>query len=183
MDMMLGGVKEGTLSIQHKTSGEAKRDIMHSHNEGEVWGLAQCGDGKILTCGDDNKVQCWDPESRTRHCVECVTDEKKEVRRGASSQSSKPASQQARAVCEFNGCIVVACNDGAVRVKKAGTEGDVAVMRDSKEWIEVLTPSPDGTKLAVGSHDNNIYVYDNTFNLCYTCKGHTSYITAVDWDD
>lgn len=55
------------------------------------------------------------------------------------------------------------------------------MLRDAKEWIQVLQPSPDGSKLAVGSHDNNIYVYDTSYNLIGTCTKHTSYITAIDW--
>lgn len=59
---------------------------------------------------------------------------------------------------------------------------EVKVLTNSKEWIEVLAPSPDGTKLAVGSHDNNIYVYDtSSWNLLSTSNKHTSYVTSVDW--
>jgi len=37
--------------------------------------------------------------------------------------------------------------------------------------------------LAVGSHDNNIYVYDvdSGYKKKCTLKGHNSYITSVDW--
>lgn len=43
--------------------------------------------------------------------------------------------------------------------------------------------SPDDSKLAVGSHDNNIYVYDATsdFALLGKCDKHNSYIMAMDW--
>ncbi len=42
--------------------------------------------------------------------------------------------------------------------------------------------SPCGCYLAVGSHDNYIYIYDTTnYSHHATCKGHTSFITAVDW--
>jgi WD40 repeat protein len=42
--------------------------------------------------------------------------------------------------------------------------------------------SPDGSKLAVGSHDNNIYVYDSeNYSLIGTCKAHNSFIVSVDW--
>jgi hypothetical protein len=61
-----------------------------------------------------------------------ITSEKRDLK-GASSQSSKPASQQGRAVCFFNDCLVVACNDGCVRIKNKGQE--VKVLKDSKEWI------------------------------------------------
>ena len=42
--------------------------------------------------------------------------------------------------------------------------------------------SPDGAKLAVGSHDNNIYIYDaNSYELTGTLKAHNSFITCLDW--
>lgn len=42
--------------------------------------------------------------------------------------------------------------------------------------------SPDGTKLAVGSHDNNIYFYNTAdYSLLGVCKKHNSFITSVDW--
>lgn len=43
--------------------------------------------------------------------------------------------------------------------------------------------SPDGKKLAVGSHDNAVYVYDvdNNYKLLGKCGKSSSYITSVDW--
>ena len=45
-----------------------------------------------------------------------------------------------------------------------------------------MSYSPDGTKLAVGSHDNNIYVYDSaTYALLGKCSAHNSFIVTLDW--
>lgn len=43
--------------------------------------------------------------------------------------------------------------------------------------------SPDENLLAVGSHDNNIYIFDcqKQYALRTKCIGHTSYITCFDW--
>lgn len=44
--------------------------------------------------------------------------------------------------------------------------------------------SPSESKLAVGSHDNMIYVYDITdhgYALYCILKGHSSYISCLDW--
>lgn len=58
----------------------------------------------------------------------------------------------------------------------------VATKNDSAEWIETIEYSPDGSKLAVGSHDNNIYVYNSsTYELLGVCKAHNSFIVSVDW--
>jgi len=44
--------------------------------------------------------------------------------------------------------------------------------------------SPDESMLAVGSHDNNIYIYKingNSYNLHGKLVGHNSFITNLDW--
>jgi WD40 repeat protein len=44
--------------------------------------------------------------------------------------------------------------------------------------------SPDESMLAVGSHDNNIYVFKvsgNTYELHGVLQGHNSFITNLDW--
>lgn len=42
--------------------------------------------------------------------------------------------------------------------------------------------SPDGSKLAVGSHDNNIYIYStDDYRLLGKCTKHNSFIVSVDW--
>jgi len=72
-----------------------------------------------------------------------------------------------------------------VTIRKAPDSLDTVVktMTDSKEWIEAMVYSPDGSKLAVGSHDNNIYLYDvnGGYSLSGTCKGNSSFIVSVDF--
>lgn len=42
--------------------------------------------------------------------------------------------------------------------------------------------SPSGQKLAVGSHDNKIYVYQtNKYGKYAVLKAHSSFITCLDW--
>jgi len=66
-----------------------------------------------------------------------------------------------------------------------GNEDEVnCELTDAKEWIECMAFDPKGKMLAVGSHDNNIYIYDilrNDFKLKGTLKAHNSYIMALDW--
>lgn len=53
-------------------------------------------------------------------------------------------------------------------------------MQVGQEWIEVIESSPDGRYLAIGSHDNNIYIYEGTTRR-FILKGHNSFIVALDW--
>jgi len=58
-------------------------------------------------------------------------------------------------------------------------------MNHPKEWIEIMRYNVTGDRLAVGSHDNWIYIYNTSEDGKYrphcTLKGHSSYITALDW--
>jgi len=53
------------------------------------------------------------------------------------------------------------------------------------EWVECMSYNPDYDKLAVGSHDNYIYIYPIDSEGVYTrsrkLEGHSSFITAIDW--
>ena len=65
-------------------------------------------------------------------------------------------------------------NDGTISIRKLDVEqdegGEVSFKLDNivkklnhpKEWIEIMRYSPDGSKLAVGSHDNFIYLYNTS---------------------
>jgi WD40 repeat protein len=97
-----------------------------------------------------------------------------------------PDSQCARGAAynPSNGHVAIGHNDGTVTIRASSNNTSVlvATMNDSKEWIEVLTYSPDGTKLAVGSHDNTIYIYDSSsYKLLGKCTAHKSFIVSVDW--
>lgn len=158
---------------------------MYSHSDGEVWGLAQ-RDGNVITSGDDNQMIVWDPSKRERMMSGKISDTKKKAKRGGASTLSKlPSSQQSRCVATGTHFSVVAANDGSVYVYPKGQTDDSGPMKtfcDSDEWIEVMAFSPDQKMLAVGSHDNRIYVYDTgSWTLKGTCKGHSSYIMALDW--
>jgi WD40 repeat protein len=126
------------------------------------------------------------------------------TRGGASTQATTTPHEQSRALCynhELNH-LAVGHNDGTISIRQvdgideacADTEpveldNVIQVIKGGntapKEWIETMKYSPDMTRLAVGSHDNFIYLY-NCDESQYQCfgklRGHSSYITALDWD-
>ena len=56
-------------------------------------------------------------------------------------------------------------------------------MRCPKEWTETMKYSPNGKWLAVGNHDDHIYIYDVNNNYKFKDKihKHSSFLTALDW--
>lgn len=52
-----------------------------------------------------------------------------------------------------------------------------------EETIDDLKYSPNGKTLAVGSHDNfvDLYDVDKSYTHYARCKGHTSFVTHLDW--
>ena len=160
---------------------------MESHSDGEVWGLSVADQDIVLTTCDDNKIKAWSISQRKCVYMGTVSNEAHSLkRRGASTLSTLADSQCARAISynPDNGHVAVGHNDGTLSIR-AGIKDLEKVIhhnRHSKEWIEVIRYSPDGQKLAVGSHDNKIYIYDTTnYTLLGTCDKHNSFIVSVDW--
>lgn len=98
-------------------------------------------------------------------------------------------SQCSRAVAingNGNGHVAVSNNNGQVTIRESleALDNIAFTLEDANEWNEVLKYSPDGSRLAVGSHDNKIYVYDaESYELQGELKGHSSYICSFDWSE
>jgi WD40 repeat protein len=163
---------------------------MQTHSDGEVWGLATADNSHVYTSGDDNKIILLNIPNKKVISVDTICNEARKAKRGgASSLTELPDSQCSRALA-YNAKkshLAVGHNDGTLTVRsgghlKANITNTIATKNDSKEWIEAMSYSPDGEFLAVGSHDNNIYIYETTnYGLTATCKAHNSFIVSVDW--
>ena len=78
----------------------------------------------------------------------------------------------------------VGFRDGSFRIYSTKDWTLVQEKKHRKEWIQDIKFSPEGDRLAVGSHDNFIDVYnvDNDMKK-FTLKGHSSFITHIDWSE
>jgi WD40 repeat protein len=185
-----------------------QNEIMASHCDGEVWGLEVIslpgGHIRIVTSADDNRLICYDGVTHKKLAEGHVGSKagapkkKKKKRGGASSMSSLPDVCQSRCVayCYSKNHLAVAANDGKVTIREIDwdhVEKDEPHCLDSvlktlfgklknAEWIETMEYSPNEEYLAVGSHDNNIYLVETkAYKQVKKLTGHSSFLKAIDW--
>jgi WD40 repeat protein len=189
-NMILAGLRDGTILTI--SADDSKIVLMESHSDGEVWGLEvdNSSPNIIITTGDDNKVMVWDTQQRrcvSKGTLETVQGPERKPGFGASTLASTRPNQQARAVAlnPLNGHVAVGHNDGHVTIRMGIQDLDtlVTTLTQPKEWMESIHYSPDGKYLAVGSHDNFVYIYDvaRKYAMTQRLRGHSSFILALDW--
>jgi WD40 repeat protein len=73
--------------------------------------------------------------------------------------------------------------DGLIRVYKADDFSILFETRDATKWVSEIKFSKDGRFLAVGTHDNSIYMYSvpQQFKRKFKFTKHNSYITHFDF--
>ncbi|ETV84876.1 hypothetical protein, variant [Aphanomyces astaci] len=142
------------------------RTFIEGHGGGELWGLgAHPEKQQIVTAGDDGIVRLWDAPNRS--CLAKLPLHKKCRAVGLSPDGNH---------------IAVGAMDGSVTILKGGLEGVVVELRVSIKAISVVKYSFDGKTLAVGSHDQRIYLYTApAYSKRCVLRGHSSYITHLDF--
>lgn len=143
--------------------------VIQGHTD-ELWGLCTHPfQNRFLTCGHDRQLCLWDGEG---HALAWSMD-LKETGLCADFHPS-------------GAVVVVGLNTGRWLVLDTETREIVSDVTDGNEQLSVVRYSPDGSYLAIGSHDNMIYIY--SVSSCGTkssrfgrCMGHSSFITHLDW--
>uniref|UniRef100_A0A7N8XT68 EMAP like 4 n=1 Tax=Mastacembelus armatus TaxID=205130 RepID=A0A7N8XT68_9TELE len=131
--------------------------LVEGHTD-ELWGLASHPSRHMfLTCAQDRLVCLWNSEHG--HCADFHPS-------GA--------------------VVTIGTHSGKWYVLDAETTDLVGIHTDGNEQLSVMRFSVDGRLLAVGSHDNFIYLYTVTdrgrkYSRYGKCTGHSSYITHLDW--
>ena len=142
---------------------------------------------RCITSADDNRLLAYnshDHVALTEGKIMAPPAKKEKddgkFKGGASSMSEQPSLCQSRAIayCPKLKHLAVANNTGIVTIrlidwkkvdsKEKGSLDDVKFTtkcyKDEKKarssWIEIMVYSPNSNYLAVGSHDQNIYVMD-----------------------
>ena len=93
------------------------------------------------------------------------------------------------AVADNKGIVTIRKIDwAAVDSRKEGSLDEMVgkplfkELKDKARWIETMVYSPCNKYLAIGSHDDKIYVLDTKkYKVPKPLTGHSSFITAIDW--
>ncbi|XP_063804434.1 echinoderm microtubule-associated protein-like 1 isoform X4 [Pseudophryne corroboree] len=143
--------------------------ITQGHTD-ELWGLAAHSQKpQFLTCGHDKQITLWDAISHSPIWTKTIEDP-------AQSSGFHPSGS----------VVAIGTLTGRWFVLDTETKDLVTVHTDGNEQLSVMCYSPDGNFLAIGSHDNYIYIYavnenGRKYSRIGKCSGHSSFITHLDW--
>ncbi|XP_077179766.1 echinoderm microtubule-associated protein-like 1 isoform X1 [Paroedura picta] len=166
-DVVLIGTTRNFV-LQGSLSGEFS-PITQGHTD-ELWGLtAHPSKPQFFTCGQDKHITLWEASSHSPIWTKIIEDP-------AQSAGFHPSGS----------VVAVGTLTGRWFVFDTETKDLVTVHTDGNEQLSTMRYSPDGNFLAIGSHDNCIYIYsvnDNGRKYSRTgkCSGHSSFITHLDW--
>ncbi|KAL7381069.1 hypothetical protein ABVT39_028155 [Epinephelus coioides] len=143
--------------------------ITQGHTD-ELWGLAvHPWKPQFLTCGYDRQVCLWDSSSHQLIWTKSMED-------AAQSAGFHPS----------GAVVAIGMQTGRWLVLDTDSKDLVTVHTDGNEQLSVMCYGPDGNFLAIGSHDNYIYIYavaenGRKYSRVGKCSGHSSFITHLDW--
>ncbi|XP_077193998.1 echinoderm microtubule-associated protein-like 4 isoform X4 [Paroedura picta] len=155
--------------ILRGTFNDGFRVEVQGHTD-ELWGLGTHPFKDLfLTCAQDRQVCMWNSVDHTLEWTRLLDEP-------GHCADFHPSGT----------VVAIGTHSGRWFVLDAETRDLVSIHTDGNEQLSVMRYTVDGTFLAVGSHDNFIYVYIVTdsgrkYSRYGKCTGHSSYITHLDW--
>lgn len=145
--------------------------IMEGHCQ-DLRGLATHPSSPLfVTAGSDKILRLWNAAER----------------RVMWSNNKFTSEMRAAAFHPDGSSIAVGFKAGGWMLINSST-GDTIFIRKSEppEKISEIQFSPDGSHVALGCHDNDVYIYElrtegRSVSLKARCKGHTSSVSHLDW--
>jgi len=211
--------KPDSSDINFDLTSSAVTVFQHSHYKGELWGVAPHPKNADLyaTCGDDGTIRVW--SIALNSMIECLVvdrparccawngagnilavgfheseyggGKKKTRKKGPKSKSKSKSSEEPSPVTADNAaCHIYSFSLDSYKLQR------IAFGCPSTAWISDIKFSPNGSILAIASHDKSIYFYSvpnavdninatewmNAFKkLKFEFKKHSSAITHIDF--
>ncbi|XP_060614237.2 echinoderm microtubule-associated protein-like 3 isoform X1 [Anolis sagrei] len=164
---LLVGTTRNALLLGSLTDGF--QPIIQGHTD-ELWGLGtHPSRDLIVTCGYDRQLCMWDG--------------------GEHALAWSVMLEETGLCADFHPSgkvVTVGLSTGRWVVIDTETQQVLSGYTDGNEQLSVVRYSPDGDFLAIGSHDNFIYIYNveesgHKYIRFGRCTGHSSFITHLDW--
>nr|XP_033809957.1 echinoderm microtubule-associated protein-like 3 isoform X2 [Geotrypetes seraphini] len=165
-ELLIGTTRNALL---RGSFSEGFAPIIQGHTD-ELWGLAtHPSQNLFLTCSYDKQVCMW-------HSSEHTLAWSSTLEESGLCADFHPSGK----------VVAVGLNTGRWLVLDTETRQVISHYTDGNEQLSVVRYSPDGNFLAVGSHDNFIYIYsvaenERKYSRFGKCTGHSSFITHLDW--
>lgn len=159
----------GTLTgiFETSVSDSSVNPIINAHSD-ELWGIAlHPFDDVFVSCSDEGLLKVWSVQDRSLiRAVDC---------NGIARRCGYHP---------FDNVIAVGFKDGSIALFDADSMTETFRNQRHKQGISQIKFSPDGSMLAVGSHDNTVSIWSYTggsLEFASLCRGHSSYITHLDF--
>eukprot|EP01039_Chlorochromonas_danica_P011314 gene11314-12624_t len=194
----LGALKVDVDNSTQVTVDLPANRVSAGHSGGELWGLC-CHPflPVFFSAGDDQIVKCWSLSNHQLLSHTVLPDK-------ARSLDINPNRADDIAIGLNNGNILIwkvsvflnpdgkeafrntidpSLNGRDISNVLAAIEKDQRKLMDPTQWIQVVKYSFEGSFLAAGCHDANIYVYDvaKNYQLLHILKDHTANVSHLDF--
>jgi len=191
----------GTMGAEIWEISDADGSDLHSgpllqgHFADQLWGLAAHPTRpEYATVGDDQTLRVWSADTGRLLRLTRLDSPSRAVAYSANGQfialglgrpkDERYVHRDAMQRLSHRTTVDLARKYGAFVIMD---QADLSVKyetRDSKAWISSIAFSPDGATLAVGSSDNDVYLY-NTDDLTAKakCRGHARGVCHLDFSD
>jgi WD40 repeat protein len=158
-------IEKGDMSVQ---------TVLRSHYShstvwlNEVWGLERFNKNSdlYLTCSQDGTLREFSVSKKqmTRGCRLDIDEHGAVLSYETDPKKKGDMQDVGKLMCvgidQNDKLAAVGCKDGTVRFVDLKGFKQIKMIKVAKEWISDIKFSPDNTKVAIGSHDDAIYILD-----------------------
>ena len=191
LQVLAVGTSRNDIICFDRRDGTLNTIVVTQGHSAAVSGLAlDPASPSFATAGDDKTLRCVErtpgPQIATTSWLVVACRLWCLQRSAALSVCALPAAGRAVAISPQGDAVVVGLSSGGLQVHDPDSLQVTYEDRQlAAETISDLAFSPSGDVLAVASHDNNVYLLaaNEGWRPVAALKGHSSYVTHVDWSE
>lgn len=139
------GSQDRTVKIWDIHTGERLYTLSDASDG--LTSIAYSPDGKeIAAAGYDKTIYVWQVGETDGHMLRSLIADGDSILALAWTRDGKT--------------LITSSSDGSIRIREAATLNPIAVIDHQPDWVESLSVSPDGKRLAVGRFDGTVSLFD-----------------------